>query len=213
MDKCLPFGAAISRSHFQQFSDAVAHIVRHRTGSPLINYLDNYFFTALTFLLCNHQIQCFLDVCSKIKFPVSMEKTVWATTVLTFLGFLINAEDHTISIPMDKVQCAMDQIKFILSKKKTTIHAMQKLTGFLNFLCRCIVPGRVFTRRLYAHVSPKMKPHHHLSVNREIRLDLQTWQMFLQHPSIFCRPFIDFSEITHPDTLNWFTDSSGKIGC
>ena len=164
-------------------------------------------------LSCNQQIQCFLDVCSRINFLVSMEKTVWATTVITFLGFLINAEDHTISIPTEKVQHAMDQIKLILSKKKTTVHAMQKLTGFLNFLCRCIVPGRAFTRRLCTHVSPKMKPHHHLSVNKEIRLDLETWWMFLWHSLIFCRPFIDFSEITHSEILNWFTDSLGKIGC
>ena len=41
VDKCLPFGAAISCSHFQRFSNAVAHLVKLRTGKPLVNYLDD----------------------------------------------------------------------------------------------------------------------------------------------------------------------------
>ena len=43
VNKCLPFGAAISCTHFQCFLDAVAHIVQGKTGKKLINYLDDYF--------------------------------------------------------------------------------------------------------------------------------------------------------------------------
>ena len=71
VDKCLPFGASISCSHFQRFSNAVAFLVKRRTRKPLINYLDDYFFAALTALLCNNQIQVFLDICESIRFPLS----------------------------------------------------------------------------------------------------------------------------------------------
>ena len=47
VDKCLPFGAAISCSHFQAFSDALAHITRYVTKQENINYLDDFFFAAL----------------------------------------------------------------------------------------------------------------------------------------------------------------------
>ena len=75
IDKCLPFGAAISCSHFQYFSDAVAHIVKAKSGRDLINYLDDYFFAALLMHLCNAQIELFLQICETINFPVSIEKT------------------------------------------------------------------------------------------------------------------------------------------
>ena len=34
----------------------------------------------------------------------------------------------------------------------------------------------------------------------------------MEIPSVYCRPFLDFSEILTADTLDWFTDASGVIG-
>ena len=47
VDKCLPFGASISCAIFQEFSNSVAFLVKHRTQKDLVNYLDDYFFAAL----------------------------------------------------------------------------------------------------------------------------------------------------------------------
>ena len=80
VDKCLPFGASISCAHFQRFSKAVRHIVEWLTKQKLVNYLDDYFFAQLLKLLCNNQVKTFLQVCGQIAFPVSLEKTFWATT-------------------------------------------------------------------------------------------------------------------------------------
>ena len=75
IDKCLPFGAAISCAHFQAFSDALAHIIQYRTSHENVNYLDDFLFLALLTQVCNWQIEIFLDVCRQIRFPVSLEKT------------------------------------------------------------------------------------------------------------------------------------------
>ena len=56
IDKCLPFGASISCAHFQDFSDAVAHIMWAKTKEDLVNYLDDYLFTAILREWCNGQI-------------------------------------------------------------------------------------------------------------------------------------------------------------
>ena len=91
---------------------------------------------------------------------------------------------------------------------------IQKLTGFLNFLCRAIVPGRAFTRRLYALTSPKLKPHHHVKLTLETRYDMDMWISFLKHPTIHSRPFIDMTGIASAIDLDFYTDSSGseKLG-
>ena len=142
VDKCLPFGASFSCAIFQEFSNYIAYIVRYRTGKPLVNYLDDcFFFVALRKLLCDGQVNTFPQICSMINFLVSLEKTVWGT-LLTFLGLLIDTINQVICIPLDQLERASDMIEYILNKRnaKVTVHQVQKLTGFFNFLCKCIIP-------------------------------------------------------------------------
>ena len=91
VDKCLPFGSSISCAIFQAVSNSIAHIVKFRAHlQRLLNYLDDYFFATWGKVLCDQQVQVFLQVCEEICFPVSLEKTFWGTTLLVFLGLLIN---------------------------------------------------------------------------------------------------------------------------
>ena len=103
IDKCLPFGASISCAHFQAFSNVILHIVKFKTGKHNVNYLDDFLFVTLLKALCNGQLDTFLDVCRKINFPVSMEKTFRACTQMTFLGFLINSMLQLVMVPAQKV--------------------------------------------------------------------------------------------------------------
>ena len=212
-DKCLPFGASISCAIFQKFSNCVAHIVKYLSqGKRNVNYLDDFLFVALLQYLCNHQMRTFLKVCEMINFPVSPEKTFWATERLVFLGMLIDTIKQCVSIPVDKLKKGVELIETVMSKQKMTVRQMQKFCGFLNFLGKGIVPGRAFTRRMYAYTGNNMKPHHHIRVNKEIKSDLNTWLIFLKHPQAFCRPFIDFSADLIADRSNMYTDASGAIG-
>ena len=156
-----------------------------------------------------------MRVCAEIGFPVSLEKTFWATTKLTFLGLLIDTLNQCVFVPIDKVKKAVDLIESVLTKKskKLTLYQLQKNCGFLNFLGRCIIPGRAFTRRLYSYTTnDKLKPHHHIRINTELRADLTMWLTFLQHPSVFCRPFLDFSQVLVADEIDMYSDASGKLG-
>ena len=209
-DKCLPFGAAISCAIFQAFSDAISAIVEFMTKRENINYLDDFLFAAMMSLECNRTVDCFLWVCKEIRFPVALDKTHRATTKLTFLGFLLDTIKQLVFIPLEKVQHALDLIDDMLSRKKVTLKEIQRLCGVLNFISRCVVPGRTFTRRLYALTKGLKKPHHHKNINRESRLDLQTWKTFLQSPEVYCRQFCDFSETWTPVDIDMYTDSSRK---
>ena len=135
IDKCLPFGAAISCAHFQCFLNAVAHILHSRTGYKSPNYLDDFLFIAFLTETCNGLVKEFLAICEAINFPVSMEKSCWGTTILTFLGMLLNSETQTVSVPADKIAKALMLIVDIMSHRKTTVKKLQKLMGFINFLC------------------------------------------------------------------------------
>ena len=210
-DKALPFGSSISCKLFQDFSDSVAYLVQWKLKlkKKITNYLDDFLFIALLKALCDKQVETFLQICSSINFPVSMEKTFWSNTRMTFLGFLIDTIKQIVCIPIEKVTKGINMITFTLSRKKLTVLQLQKICGFLNFLGRCIVPGRAFTRRLYSHLENNMlKQHHHVRISNEMRLDLNMWLQFLKHPTIYARPFMDFSNLIYATELNFYSDAS-----
>ena len=213
VDKCLPFGASISCAIFQEFSNSIAYLVTYRTHRPLVNYLDDFFFVALYKALCDGQVQVFLEICNNICFPVSLEKTFWGVQLLTFLGLLIDTINQRIGIPLDKLAKAKEMIRFVLDKrnKKITLHYLQQLTGFLNFLCKCIVPGRAFLRRLYSLGSNEnLLPHHHIRITAECRMDMDIWMKFLEEPLVFSRPFMDCFQHSAKD-IDMYSDASGSV--
>ena len=182
MDKCLPFGSSISCALFQQVSDGIAHIVQVKVSARLVNYLDDYLFMASFEWACNQQLDMFIQICKDICMPVLQEKTHRAVTSTTFLGFLIDCDNRLVCIPVQKVERAVSLIHDFLSarKSKTTLRRLQQLCGYLNFLCRCIVPGRMFTRRLYSDLvnKTKLKPYHHIKITGEMKADLRMWLVF-----------------------------------
>ena len=143
------------------------------------------------------------------RIPVSLEKTHWACTNIGFLGLLIDTVRGIILIPDEKLTKAKQMVRQVREAKRIKLVVLQQLCGVLNFLGKCIVPGRAFTRRLYAAGAGITNEHHHLPVTSEMRLDLDVWQCFLQTPDVFCRPFVDFARIC-PDVTDFHTDASGN---
>ena len=213
VDKCLPFGSSISCAHFQAVSDAIAH--KRKT----INYLDDFFFAALYKYLCDQQMDKFLEVCKRIRFPVAMEKTFWGSSVMTFLGLLLDADRQIVCLPHERIVKATELIDYFLNprNKKVTVLQIQQWCGYLIFLCKCIVPSRAFTMKLYNVISGEnfgktpSKQHHHVKIKEENRLDLLVWKKFLANPGVLCIPFTQLGELP-ADVLNMYSDASGKIG-
>ena len=120
-DKCLPFGVSISCKLFQDFLDAIAHIMKHKTQKRTVNYLDDFLFAAILKAWCDWQINVFLDICKDINFPVSFEKTEWGNTLMVFLGLLLDTTRQLVCIPKEIVERAIHLIEYCLSKKKVTV--------------------------------------------------------------------------------------------
>lgn len=198
---------------FQEFSNSLAHIVHFRTKSELDWYLDDYFFVHLLRTNCDWQVTVFLGICEEINFPVSLDKTVWSSQEIVFLGLLLNTLLQVVSIPEDKRRKALDALDRVLRAKKVKVIELQKLTGQLNFLAQAIVPGRTFTRRMYAKYR-SLKQFHHVRVDNELRADCQLWMKFLHDPINVSRPFLDFIPGKGAEVLVLASDASlnSKLG-
>lgn len=233
-DKAVTFGSSSSCKNFQRFSNGLAAIFKHKMDlqaeanpelkqhvmllkakgvkesqikTQVINYLDDFLFGKFKQSFCDLQVTLFIEICAEINFPVSLEKTEWASPIIVFLGLLINTITRTIAIPQDKVNKAVDLIEEILSSKKVKVIQIQSIAGTLNFMCKAIVPGRAFVRRLYYKIAG-LKQHHHVRVGTEIKEDLNMWLSLLKMGQTVCRPFMDFSKVLMADELYFYTDAS-----
>ena len=134
--------------------------------------------------------------------------------MMIFLGMLLDSERQVICIPMDKLIKATNWVDYFLNrnKKKATVLEFQKLTGILNFLCRSIIPGRAFLQRLYVKTiagGKILKPHHHIRISEEHRLDLLIWKQFLSSPDNYYRPFME-SVAINAQEIDMYSDASGN---
>ena len=214
VEKCLPFGASISCSHYQCFSNALKHIAKVWSGTVrkhITNYLDDFLFVALTKLLCNGMITDFLQLCQELRIPVAIEKTEWADTLMMFLGILLDGKNLVLSLPIEKQEKALRLLNEVLSKRKITVKQVQVLTGFLNFLSKAIFAGRTFTRWMYSkYTNCQLKPFHHIKVDNEFKLDAEIWKTFLTHyrDLALCRPMVDINKLVSAKQLEFYSDAS-----
>ena len=229
-DKNMPFGGGISCSHFQRLSNGLKHIIERLSGRRfrVTNYLDDFLFIDISQELCNQMVRNFLQLCGYINFPVALEKTEWATHRLTFLGILIDGLNKCISVPESKREQALCSLNQFILRKKATVRELQSLAGTLNFLCKAIPPGRVFTKRMYAKFSfdhelsrhgginkglprkrSQLKPHHHVRLDSEFKNDCRVWEIFLNYTTVVNRPFVDFknSQVTSEE-IDFYSDAS-----
>ena len=158
--------------------------MEYRSGrKSIMNYLDDFLFIAIARLMCNSMIQQFYELCRELNVPIAIEKTEWASTLIVFLGILLDGKRLVLSIPLEKQQKALNLLSELANKKKTTVKKLQVLIGYLNFLTKAIVPGRTLTRRIYAKYATlskvgsakPLKPHHHVNLDQEFRFDCKIW--------------------------------------
>ena len=157
-----------------------------------------------------------MEVCQLINFPVAEDKMEWASETVIFLGLLLNGKYFTLMIPEDKRKVAINILDRFAMGNKVTIKEVQMLTGTLNFLTKAIVPGRVFTRRMYNFLEKKsatkdgiqLKKHHHIKLSREFKNDCEMWLTFLRSQQNINRHFIEWDPELEYLELGLYTDSS-----
>lgn len=211
VDKCLPMGCSISCSHFERFSTFLEHHAKSKmSNGRLIHYLDDFLGGDKDWLGCESVMKGFEECLQGLSVPLATEKTEGPVEVLVFLGLELDSRQMVVRIPRQKIQEIVEKIRGILAASKTTLKAMQSLIGSLNFCCRAIVPGRPFCRRLINSICGLTKPHHHLRINKGIKLDLEMWLEFFENFNGISM-FHDRFWVSSEDEL-LFTDSAAGKG-
>ena len=141
------------------------------------NYLDDFLFLVPSQITCNQMVRRFLDLCAQINVPVALDKTEWASKEIIFLGIGLNGEKLILQVPEEKKVHVLNWINYLLDRKKCKVKELEQFTGLLNFIAKAIVPGRAFTRRMYAKFTGLqkvgLKSHHHIRLDKEFQSDCE----------------------------------------
>ena len=193
-------------------AEAFAWICRdHFQVHDLLHLLDD-FLTAgpPASTLCESRLAIILHACRYLGIPVADEKTEHPTTLLTFLGILLDTVNLEARLPQDK----LDELRHLLAVFSKEPHCTKRdllsLLGKLNFAASVIVAGRTFMRRLWDAAARAPELHHRIILGPNSRADLQWWQHLLAHwngKSFFLKP----TWTPAPD-LHLFTDAAGSVG-
>lgn len=212
IDKCLPFGCSLSCALFEKFATMLHWAVTSYSGiNTLDHYLDDFIFIGPSSSdHCYILMNTFLDISNQLGVPINDSKTVWPTTLLTFLGLDIDTVAMTIRIPEEKLVKLKNMLTPLLSMKKVTLRDLESVVGLMSFCARAITSSRAFLRRFYdliATVNNK-KPYHFARLNSEVKEDVKVWLNFLEHFN--GSTYISDQTWLTNETLELFTDSSGN---
>ena len=145
-DKVLPMGMRTAPYIAQRVTNAIRHI-HQKLKYFLLNYVDD-------FLGAEHQDiiwQAFnhlTKLLEQLRVDTAPDKIVPPTTRIEFLGITADSQTMTLEIPGEKITDTQKEIHSWLYKSSATRKELESLVGKLQFMGKCVKPGRVFIARL-----------------------------------------------------------------
>ena len=140
-----------------------------------------------------------------------MEKVDGPTTLLHFLGLLLDSVRQEIRLPPGKLQELLTELQQWDHKKKATKRQLLSLIGKLAFAARAVPAGRLFVRCLICLSTTVTHLHHRIRLNTEARADIRWWLTFLPSWNGTAK-FVD-PDLTDASDFELYTDAAGTLGC
>ena len=133
VNAALPFGLRSAPKIFNAIADALQWIARRHGVSHLWHYLDDFITCGLADSdECGLNLQLLLDICRMLGIPIVEEKLEGSTTLLVFLGILIDTIKGELRLPIEKLIRLHQQVESWLVKKRCTKKELLSIAGQLQ---------------------------------------------------------------------------------
>lgn len=181
VDMVLPFGLRSAGGIFNHFANLVCWIINNKYGIPnLIHYSDDYFMVSTQdVVIAKKELSVVKQAFFDMGIPLADDKIEGPALEMIYLGILINSRDMTIEITPDRYVETTGALPRWVTRRTCTKTEMQSLIGKLSFIAKVVRPGRTFLRRLIDLTTTVKLQHHHITLNKESKLDIQWWIDFL----------------------------------
>jgi len=175
----LPFGLRSAPKIFNAVADFIAWVLACNGIHYQLHYLDDFLFLAAQDSNLRSQVLSIaLQTLRQLGIPVAVHKTEGPTTVLIFLGILIDTHRFELRLPSDKLLRLQEMIATWTRKRTCQRKELESLLGHLCHAATVIHQGRTFLRSLFPLLALDRAPHHYIRLNLAARADLLWWSTF-----------------------------------
>ena len=208
IDRCLPFGLRSAPKLFSAVSDALAWAFMCAGIHGQVHYLDDFLlFGGPHSSEASENLHLALQVCRQLGIPVATHKTEGPSTVLTFLGILVDSSHMELRLPTDKLHRLQSLVSAWARKRTCVRKELESFIGHLSHAATVVRQGRTFLRELFILLHVARSPHHHVRLNAVAKADIQWWTCFLHEWN--GRSFFPRSA----PSVHVYSDASGSFGC
>ena len=175
----LPFGIAIAPRVFTKIMKIPIAILR-RLGIRLVIYLDDILIMnqSLTDIISDLSTAVYL--LENLGFLINQEKSVLVPSHITeFLGFTVNLETMTLSLPKDKVMKIKENCLDLASRQSVSVRDLAQLIGRLTATNQAVLPSPLHYRSLQLLKTKALHTggsyDHHVQLDENSKQELIWW--------------------------------------
>ena len=207
LDMALPMGLRSACLCCQRTTDGVRYIC-HSRKCEIVNYIDD-FAGAEVPELADQAFQILEEVLSHCGLVESSSKSVSPSTVIIFLGVLLNSITMTLQITQDRLEEILHLLDTWTHKVMADKTEVQSLVGKLVFVASCVKPGRIFISRMlnFLRVMPEKMS---VELPTEFFKDVIWWPIFNGISMMWHENFLEPDIIASSDAC--LTGSGGLCG-
>lgn len=179
VDRCPPFGCRSSSAACQRVANALVFIMAGKQHHCLA-YLDDFAGCCKDPARANTAFKDFISLTAYLGLQLSHEKCVAPVTSLDWLGYHIDTEAMTISIPPQKLQEVVEECAQWLRRKRVKKSMIQSLVGKLSHLAGCVQHARKFLSRILSTLR-SFGDKKWITINQEFIKDVRWFHLHAQH--------------------------------
>ena len=212
IDTVLPFGLRSAPKIFAALADALEWVLEQNGVSVVIHYLDDFLVMGPCGSdQCKRSLEIMIRVCKLLGLPLKWQKMEGPTSILVFLGILLDTNRLEMRLPEDKLQELRKLIAAWSRRRAGKKRDILSLIGKLAHAAKIILPGRTFVRRMIDTAMKAKKLDHWIHLTAEFRSDLAWWHCFLESWNGLGMMQSVATEWTPQFTF--VSDASGRWGC
>ena len=206
LDCVLAMGLRSACNCCQRTTTAIKYLFS-KEGFELVNYIDD-----LAGAECSDVAQqaycCLMNILVNCGLQESVIKSCAPSTIMVFLGVLLNTETLTLEITPDRLKDILEILLEWEDKISAKKRDVQSLIGKLVFIGACVKPGRIFLSRMLNFLR-SMSDVDEVVLPYEFIKDVLWWKEFAPLFNGTAKMFMDIS--LHPDC--WVSSDACLSGC
>ncbi len=136
VDGMLPFGLRSAPKIFNALADGLEWCVKEEGVQYVFHYLDDLIVLgAAESPACSDSLCTLKHTCRELGIPLAEEKQDGPTSVINFLGIIIDTNKDELHLPTDKLHRLLEEIRLWLQKRACS-RELESLIGTMQHACK-----------------------------------------------------------------------------